>query len=141
MEKAQLPSPAVHPSYQQHRRQLWTQILIPILAVILILLAVIVITSLATFRDNGEVERWAAISTMWIILPLLGAGLLVLIFFVALLYGMAKLLALIPPYTGQAQRLAWRIEGTVRRVTEGAVKPFFAVEGLTAAFKRLMGMK
>lgn len=141
MEKARLPSPAEHPSYQQHRRQLWTQILIPILVVILILLAVIVITSIATFRDNGEVERWAAISTIWIILPLMGAGLLVLIFFVALIYGMAKLLAILPPYSGQAQRIVWRIEGAVKRITDETVKPFFAWEGITAAVKRLTGIK
>jgi hypothetical protein len=141
MEKAQLPSPAEHPSYQQHRRQLWTQILIPILVVILILLAVIVVTSVATFRDNGDVERWSAISAIWIILPLLGAGLLVLIFFIALVYGMAKLLALIPPYSGQAQKIVWRIEGIIKRGTDGTVKPFFVVEGIAAAVKRLTGMK
>ncbi len=141
MEKARLPSPAEHPSYQQHRRQLWTQILIPILVVTLILLAVTVITSIATFRGNGEVERWAAISTIWIILPLLSAGLLVLIFFVALIYGLAKLLAILPPYSGQAQKIVWRIEGIVRRFTDGAVKPFLAWEGITAAVKRLTGIK
>lgn len=141
MEKARLPSPAEHPSYQQHRRQLWTQILIPILVVTLILLAVLVITSIATFRDNGDVERWAAISTMWIILPLLGAGLLVLIFFVALLYGMAKLLTLLPPYSGQAQKIVWRIESTIKRVLDESVKPFFAWEGIKATVKRLTGMK
>ena len=97
MEKARLPSPAEHPSYQLHRRQLWTQILIPILVVVLILVAVIVLISVATFRDGGEVERWAAISTIWIVIPILAAGLVVLLLFVGLVYGMAKLLALIPP--------------------------------------------
>ena len=141
MEKARLPSPAEHPSYQLHRRQLWTQILIPILVVVLLLVALIVLISFATFRDGGEVERWAAISTIWIVIPILFAGLVVLLLFVGLVYGMAKLLALIPPYSGYAQKLVWRIEGYVRRWADASVKPVLALDGIVAAIKRLFGIK
>ena len=141
MEKARLPSPAEHPSYQLHRRQLWTQILIPILVVVLLLVALIVLISVATFRDGGEVERWAAISTIWIVIPILAAGLVVLLIFVGLVYGMAKLLALIPPYSGYAQKMVWRAEGYVRRWADASVKPVLALDGIVAAIKRLFGIK
>ena len=141
MEKARLPSPAEHPSYQNHRRQLWTQILLPILGVILLLVALIVLISVATFRDGGDVERWAAISTIWIVIPILVAGLVVLLIFVGLVYGMAKLLALIPPYSGYAQKMVWRIEGYVRRGADASIKPVLAVEGIVATIKRVFGMK
>jgi hypothetical protein len=141
MEKARLPSPAEHPSFQKHRRQLWTQILTPLLIAAAILLAVAALTGVATFRDNGEVERWAAISTIWIVIPVMGAGLLALLIFLGLIYGMARLLTLIPPYTGYAQKIAWRIEGYVKRGTELAVKPVLALEEIIASLKRLTGLK
>lgn len=141
MEKAQLPSPADHPTYRRHRRQLWTQILLPLLGMMLIILGVILLTAVSTFRHDGDVERWAAISTMWIVAPLLAAGLLVLLLFVGLIYGMARLLALVPPYTGQAQKIVWRIQGYAKRGADMAAKPVLVLEGITAMLKRLTGIK
>ncbi len=141
MEKARLPSPAEHASYKLHRRQLWTQILLPILAALLVIIAVVVITSIATFGADGEVGRWAAVSIVWMILPLLAASLLLLVLFLGLIYGMARLLAIIPPYTGQAQKVVWRIEGYVRRGANASVKPVLVVEGVVATVKRLFGIK
>lgn len=141
MEKARLPSPAEHPSYQLHRRQLWTQILLPIFGAVLLLVAIIILISIATFRDGGEVERWAAISTIWIVIPVLAAGLVVLLLFVGFVYGMAKLLALIPPYSGHAQKVVWRIEGYVRRGADASIKPVLAVESIVATIKRVFGIK
>ena len=141
MEKARLPSPAEHPSYQQHRRELWTKILVPMLVAVALMVAVATLTGIATFRNNGEVARWAAISTIWMVIPIMGAGLLVLIIFIGLIYGMARLLALIPAYTGYAQKIVWRIEGYIRRGTQQAVQPILALEGILATFKRLFGIK
>jgi heme/copper-type cytochrome/quinol oxidase subunit 2 len=141
MEKARLPSPAEHPSYQLHRRQLWTQILVPILVAVLLLVAIIILISIATFRDGGEVERWAAISTIWIVIPILVAGLVVLLLFVGIVYGMAKLLALIPPYSGYAQKVVWRIEGYVRRGADASIKPVLTVESIVATVKRVFGFR
>ena len=141
MEKARLSSPPEHPSYLKHRRELWTKILIPMLLAVAVIVAVATLTGIATFRDNGEVERWAAISTIWIVIPIMGAGLLLLLVFIAILYGMARLLALLPTYTGQAQKIAWRIEGAIKRGADMAVKPVLALEGITATLKRLTGIK
>lgn len=141
MEKARLPSPAEHPSYQKHRRELWTKILVPMLVAVAVIVAVATLTGIATFRDGGEVERWAAISTIWIVIPIMGAGLLLLIIFIGIIYGMARLLALVPTYTGQAQKIVWRIEGTVKRGADMAVKPVLALEGIIATLKRLTGIK
>jgi hypothetical protein len=140
MEKARLPSPSEHPSFQKHRRQLWTQILVPLLIAVAILLGVATLTGIATFRD-GDVGRWAAISTIWIIIPVMGAGLMVLVIFIGVIYGMARLLALIPPYTGHAQKIVWRIEGYIKRGAEMAVKPVLALEAIFASLKRLTGIK
>lgn len=101
-----------------------------------------VLTGLAAFgAGSDQVGRWAAISTLWILLPLLGAGLLLLIVLIAVIYGMALLLGVLPAYTLVAQNFMQRIAGAARRLADGSVKPIFAVGGVLATLRRLLGMK
>ena len=100
--KAQLPPPE-HYSYQLHRRQRTTQIILPVVIVTLLLVGMIVLMSFATFKSNGDVSRWAAISTIWIIIPALLAGLILLAILLGLIYLMARALSGLPHYTGIAQ--------------------------------------
>lgn len=127
--KSRLPSPIPnHLSFQRHRKQMWTQILLPIFIAALIFAGVIIITSLATFRDQGEVSRWAAISTIWLILPVMVAGLIFLILLVGMIYLLARIMKLIPPYSSQAQRFVYRIESAVKRFAELFKKPKLALQ-------------
>jgi hypothetical protein len=119
-----------HPSYQLHRRQLWTQILLPLLIAVLVFIAVIITTSLATFRGQGDVNRWAAISTIWLILPVLVVGAIILVLIIAMIYLMSRLTAIIPPYSLQAQRVVYRIEGAVKYFAGMARKPMLALQEL-----------
>ncbi len=139
MEKARLPSPAEHPSYQLHRRQLWTQILIPILVAVLVLVAIIVLISVATFRDGGEVERWAAISTIWIVIPILLAGLILLLVLIGLIYLMARALTGLPYYTGIAQDYVYKARGYIIRAADMAAKPILALDGWLESIKAFFG--
>ena len=141
MEKARLPSPAEHPSFQKHRRELWTQILAPVLIAALVLLAVVVLTTVATFRAEGDVGRWSAISTIWIVIPILFVGLIFIIIFLAMIYGMARLLKFIPPYTGYAQKIVWRAQGAIQRGSDAVAKPILGLDGIAASIKRLFGIK
>jgi hypothetical protein len=127
-----------YPSYQLHRRQLWTQILLPILIAAPVFIAVIIITSLATFRGNGDVNRWAAISTMWLILPIMIASLIFLMLLIAMIYLMARITALIPQYAHQAQRIMYRIEGGIKHVVKLIKKPVLAFQGLVMLIKTYM---
>jgi len=124
-----------HPSYQLHRKQVWQQILLPILLAVLIFIAVIVLTSIATFRDNGEVGRWAAMSTIWILLPVLVTGFIFLIILVTLIYLILRLTKLIPRYSYQAQRIFYHIEGGVKRISKMAHKPVLLLQKLGAFIK------
>jgi uncharacterized protein involved in cysteine biosynthesis len=119
-----------HPSYQLHRKQVWTQVLLPILLATLILAAVIVVTSVATFRDNGDVARWAAIATMWLTLPVMFTGLVFLIILIAMIYLIARLTGFIPPYSYQAQSIFYRIEGGAKRIGEMARRPMLLLQEL-----------
>ena len=125
-----------HPSYQLHRKQIWTQILLPILLTVLVFIAVIVITSLATFRGNGDVSRWAAISTIWLVIPIMIAGLILLAILLAVIYLLAKLIGVIPPYSNQAQRFVYQIESYVKRGTEMILKPVLFVDLIKLQIKK-----
>ena len=138
--KVSLPRPQ-HESYLKHRRQVTRQIILPVVLSALAMIALIVLISIATFRDNGDVGRWAAISTIWIIAPIIIVGLIGLLVLIGLIYLMARLLGILPTYTGLAQDYVHLGAGYIQRFTEAAVKPIFAVDGLAAYFKAIFGRK
>jgi uncharacterized membrane protein (DUF485 family) len=127
--KAQLPHPE-HYSYQLHRRQRNLQIILPVVLSGVVLIGIIVLISFATFKSSGDVSRWAAISTIWIIIPALIAGLIVLAILVGLIYLMARALGALPYYTGMAQDYVNIAQGYIIRGADMVVKPVIALEGL-----------
>jgi len=122
--------PKDHPSYRLHRRQVWAQILLPVLLAALLFAAAVAGISLATFRDNGDVGRWAAISTIWLVVPVMVVGILFFAVLSALIYLISRLIGLIPPYSYQAQRIVYRVDGGVRRFAELARRPVQAAQEL-----------
>ena len=138
--KAVLPEP-VHESYKRHRKQRTTQILLPIVLAALLFIAAIVLVNIATFRGNGDVGRWAAISTMWIAIPVCIMGLVFLALLGGLVYLMGRLLGIAPRYTGKAQDFVHKLAIRIRRAADVTVKPVFAVNGFGATIKALLGRK
>ena len=135
-----IPQP-VRLSYQRHRKQLMWQIILPIVLVSLFIVATIVLINIATFRDGGDVARWAAVSTIWIVIPIM-IGLLIIFAVVAgLVYLMAKLLNIIPTYTGQAQDFVYKIAGYVKRGADAVVRPVIGLEGIKASINAFLGRK
>ena len=138
--KAVLPEP-VHESYKKYRKQRMTQILLPIVLAALLFIAAIVLVNVATFRGNGDVGRWAAISTMWIAIPVCIMGLVFLALLGGLVYLMGRLLGIAPRYTGKAQNFVHKLAIRIRRAADITVKPIFAVNGFGATIKALLGRK
>ena len=138
--KAVLPEP-VHESYRRHRQQRTSQIILPIVLGVLLFLAMVVLVNIATFRDNGDVGRWAAISTIWIVIPVCITGLIFLAVLGGLVYLMGRLLGIAPTYTGKAQDFVHKLAIRIRRAADMAVKPVFSVNGFGATLKALLGSK
>lgn len=124
-----------HPSYQLHRKQVWTQILLPIVLTALVLIGIIVLINLAAFGGNGDTARWAAISEIWLVMPVMVAGLIVFIILCGLIYLVIYVMNLIPPYSYQAQKFFYRIEGGAKRISEMARKPVLILQELGALIK------
>ena len=126
--KANLPQPE-HYSYLRHRKQRNAQIILPIVLSTLAFIGMIVWISLATFNQGGDVGRWAAISTIWVIIPMMVGGLIVLALLGGLIYLMARALNGLPYYTGIAQDYVYKARGYIVRGADMAVKPILALNG------------
>ena len=134
------PEP-VHESYRRYRRQRTNQIIVPIVLAAILFIGMVILVNIATFRDNGDVGRWAAISTIWIVIPVCISGLVFLTLLGDLVYLMARLLGVAPTYTGKAQDFIHKLAIHIRRAADMAVKPVFSVNGFGATLKALLGRK
>lgn len=138
--KATLPQP-VHESYKRHRKELTWQILLPVILSALLFVALIVLINIATFNQGGDVGRWAAISTIWIVIPVMIAGLILLALLIGIIYLLAKLLNLTPKYTGIAQDYVHKAAAYIKRGSEMVVKPVLFLDGIGASIKAFFGRK
>jgi len=133
--------PPVHESYKRYRKQLISQIILPMVFTTLLFVGMIVLISVATFRDGGDVGRWAAISTIWIVVPLMIAALIFIVLLTGVVYLLKRLIQITPTYTGQLQDFIYKIAVYIKRASDATVKPVFFLDGIGASIKRLIGRK
>jgi hypothetical protein len=136
--KAQLPH-LEHYSYKVHRKQMVTQIILPVALAGLLLIGMIVLVSLATFKSGGDVGRWAAISTMWIVIPVIMTGLILLVLLCGLIYLLARLLGILPTYTGIAQDYVYTARTYILRGADRISNPVISLEGFIESIKAFFG--
>jgi len=105
-----------------------------ILAVLLII-AVAVITGVAAFGANDNSPIWAAISTIWLVIPVMFFGLIFLTVLAGLVYLLVRALQILPPYTSKAQYYVDRGTSEVKRFSDMAAKPVLFIEGIIASLK------
>ena len=130
--KAELPKP-VHESYLKHRKQVVWQVILPVVLTSLLCVALIVLINVATFNQGGDVARWAAVSTIWIVIPVIFGLVIVFALLAGLVYLMKKLLNVTPTYTGMAQDYVHIGAGYVRRAADAIVKPVLQFNGILAS--------
>ena len=130
-----LKTPPAHYAYLKHRRQVMRQVVLPVVLSALALVGMIVWVSIATFEQGGDVGRWAAVSTIWVIIPTLLGGLVVLAILGGLIYGMARLLNALPYYTGIAQDYIFIARGYIIRGADMVTKPILALDGWLQSMK------
>ena len=130
--KATIPQP-VHESYLKHRKQVVWQVILPVVLTSLLCVALIVLINIATFNQGGDVARWAAISTIWIVIPIMIGLLIVTALLGGLVYLMKELLNATPTYTGMAQDYVHIGAGYVRRALDSIVEPVLKLNGILAS--------
>ena len=131
--------PGNHLSYQNHRRQFWLQIFLPMILAILLIIVVAVIMGMAAFSANDRSSIWAAISTIWLVIPIMAFGLIFFALLAGLVYLLARGLQVIPPYTSKAQYYVNRGASEAKRFSDMATRPVLFLEGITASLKAIFG--
>jgi hypothetical protein len=106
-----------------HRRQVAWQVILPVVLAVLVLIGVIVLLSWSTFRANGDVGRWAAISTMWLTLPVMIGGLFVLAILIGVTYLVGRVTGLLPRYSFPAQKYAGDMVAAAKKVEQIGHRP------------------
>ncbi len=128
-----------HASYRKHRRQVWLQIYLPAFVLVILGLSLSVLIGIAAFNETGKPQQWAAISTIWLVLPLLVFGLVFGILVITLIYLVARLLKLLPPYTAKAQTYVYQASHKAKYYSDMAVKPVLFLEGIAASIRSFWG--
>jgi hypothetical protein len=136
--KAQLPRPE-HYSYQLHRKQRTTQIILPIVISAVLFIGITILICVAASNSNGNISTWAEISTIWITIPMIITGLIVLAILIGLIYLMVQALTYLPYYTSLAQDYVYIARSYIIRGADMAVKPIINFEGFIEKIKAFFG--
>jgi hypothetical protein len=117
------------------------QILVPMILVALVFIAFIVFINIATFRNGGDVGRWAAISTIWISIPILLMGFVFLALLGGMIYLLGRLLGIAPVYTKKAQDVLQKLAARIQHIADMLAKPIITLDSVGASVKALLGRK
>jgi hypothetical protein len=93
----------------------------------LALVAAPLVACVTAMDAGGDVSRWAAISTMWLLVPVMIGALILLVIVSALAFLTSRISGWIPAYSYRIQRIAVRAEGGTRRASEMIRRPVLAV--------------
>jgi hypothetical protein len=121
-------------SMLKHRRQFWQQIMIPFIIAIVLILALAVLVGIATFSWGGDVARWAQISTIWLVIPMMLLGLILLALFGGIVYGLAELLKITPRYTGIAQNYVIAFKFRIQYYADQIIEPVLTFKSWLGVF-------
>ena len=118
-----------------------TQVILPVILTAILIIALIVLVNIATFRDGGDVARWAAVSTIWIAIPIMIGMLILFVVLGGLIYLLARLLNVTPQYTGMAQDYVRKAAVYIKQGADAVIKPVIALEGFIASLNKILGRK
>jgi hypothetical protein len=137
MDMHRLPAPRLsRKSYVKHRQDVIRQIILPVALVTLIIGAVAVLTGITTFQGGGDISRWAAISTIWILIPLMALLFVILILACGVVYLLGSLLKVSPRYTGIAQEYALWFNAQIMLWTDRIIQPILKIKSWLSMFSR-----
>jgi hypothetical protein len=127
----------LHNRNRSYRKRSFWQIWFPIVFSILVVLAIAVLVAIFSARDiQGNFNvKWASISLIYLIFPTMFVALIFLAIIVALIYGISKILGILPTYTKQVQLFMLRASTTIHQGADKTVLPFFFIQSWIASLR------
>lgn len=117
-----------------HSRQKLWQITLPLLLGVILALVFAVLAGLA---QADSASRWADISLIFLLIPVMVVSLLFLAILAALVYLMIRILKFVPPVALKVHNIFAQVEQRVRTGSNLAVEPMLRVQSWLAALRTL----
>jgi hypothetical protein len=122
-------------THLQHKREVFWQITLPLLVGILIILAAVGAIIFSTIQPVTDVERWADVSLIWLIMPTLVFALILFVLLAGLIYAISFLMRLIPRYTFIIQLYLEQAKGKVAQLLNYSAEPILRIHAIWAAIR------
>jgi hypothetical protein len=117
----------------KHRKQTFWQIWVPLVLSILAVLFLAVLTSVSA--GTNAVTEISQLSTVYLGAPFLLIGFMVLVIMGAAVYGLAKLLDILPVYTRMTQGFFRQMAVFIRMWSDKIVSPVLAIKTWWTGFE------
>jgi len=114
----------------------WVWIYLPFLIAVLVLVGVSFLIVRAGF---GSMSAWADASLSLMLLPMIILGLVPLILFGLMIYGVIKLIALLPESFLSIRRIFEQVENATQRTGDIAVRPLIVMKSSWAGLRASCG--
>lgn len=126
-------NPIVH---AEHRRETFRQIYLPLIIGIVLALVVFAAIIILATRSLENLNRWASVSIIWMIIPSLLIALILMVVVLGLLFAISRLLGILPGYSKIVQSYFYQAEGVVSNITDQAVEPVLRLRSAWAGAHR-----
>ena len=124
-----------------HHRQMLLQVWLPLAAGVLLFLAVGFLVILGALRGSSEIDRWGALSAIYVLIPTCFGSLLTMALLFFMVRGLGILHHRLPGWMYLAQAFFARISAQVRILADKIAAPVVTVgsvtEGLKAARRKI----
>lgn len=117
-----------------HRQQSLWQIKLPIAISILLVSVSGVMVLVAGFGRGAELSTLSDISVMWLIVPMLILGSMLVLVQIALIYLLFRFLPIIPGNSRKVQDFFVLLSKQVRKISDKSTEPFLRVHSMNASF-------
>lgn len=130
--------PQVRLAEKNHKKDQFWQILIPVLLCLLVAIGIGILTIFTSLNNPGLNQKWAQISLVFLILPLLVLGLILLIVIIFTNRLISKTRRALPPQFNKIDQLVNSINGFAQTSTNKMTTPLIAYQSTKAGFIRLL---
>ena len=122
-------------THAKHRRDVFWQIIFPLMIGMLLLLAALALIIFSAIQPVTDVGRWADVSLMWLIVPSLFFALILLVLLIAFVYLISFLLRLIPHYALIVQLYFEAGKNKVSQLSNLMIEPLLRMRSVWAAMR------
>ena len=136
--KKPIPSAKKTKSYSAYKRASFWQIIFPM---ILIGLIFVVVSVLTAGHGQETLGQWAAVSTIWLSIPVIIFLIVNLVILGGLIYGLAKLLDITPIYMHKLTGYIHLIGEKIASFADAAAEPIIKTEGFSASVRSIFRKK